>query len=339
MRGAVFDAPWVRTRGRRFNLHLGCWLAFSYACISCVLAQESREKPPITHAIEVDQGVTLNVVEWGGKGPPILFVPSWSATSHVFDTFAPKFTDTHRVLVINMRGHGPSSRPTDGYTIERLIKDIERVLDQLGIQRATLVGLSRSESLVSHFAAKYPGRVSSLIYLTGPLDRPYYAARFQESEIAKSAAERSAVEAELQQVCGAKPQEVPSPPGSFDPEANKVGTEWRAADTSPPYSAIVAPAIAFWFLETDKEYFYARACDSVADRGRVRELLRRLNRASIPIYGMQAHDIGLFEQNMKNGRIILLPGAQYYTYLSHPDVVEEQIRLFLDGEDAQPAPR
>src|SRR6185369_5903516 len=72
MRGAVFDAPWVRTRGRRFNLRLGCWLAFSYACISCVLAQESREKPPITHAIEVDQGVTLNVVEYrpAARHPP-----------------------------------------------------------------------------------------------------------------------------------------------------------------------------------------------------------------------------------------------------------------------------
>jgi pimeloyl-ACP methyl ester carboxylesterase len=328
----------MKTRGRRFNLRLG-WLTLSYGCIYGVSAQESRENLPITHAIEVEQGVTLNVVEWGGKGSPILFVPSWSATSHVFDTFAPKLTDAHRVLVINMRGHGPSSRPTDGYTIERLIEDIEGVLDQLGIQRATLVGLSRSESLVSHFAAKYPDRVASLIYLTGPLDRPYYAARFQEPAMANSAAERSAVEAELQKVCGAKPREVPSPPGSFDAEANKVGTEWRAADTSPPYSTITAPAIAFWFLETDKEYFYSRACDSVADQGRVRELLRRLNRASIPIYAMQAHDIGLFEQNMKNGKVILLPGAQYYTYLSHPDVVEEQIRLFLDGERTPPAPR
>jgi hypothetical protein len=67
----------------------------------------------------------------------------------------------------------------------------------------------------------------------------------------------------------------------------------------------------------------------VNDQNRVGELLRRLNRASIPMYGMQAHDIGLFEQNMKSGKIVLIPRAQYYTYLSHPDVVEEQIRLFL----------
>jgi len=297
-------------------------------------AQESRSAAPVTHVIEVEQGVNLHVVEWGGAGSPILFVPSWSATSRVFDTFAPKFTDSHRVLVINKRGHGPSSRPAHGYTIDRLTKDMEVVLDRLGIQRATLVGLSRSESLVSQFAAKYPDRVASLIYLTGPLDRAYYAARFQEPEIASSAAQRNAVEAELRQLCGASPQEVPPPADSFDAAANQVGMEWRATDPSPPYSAIRAPAIAFWFLETDKEHFYARACDDVADRERARELLRRLNRASTPLYAMQAHDIGLFEQNMQSGKVVLIPGAQYYTYLSHPDLVEEQIRSFLEENES-----
>jgi len=261
----------------------------------------------------------------------MLFVPSWSATSRVFGSFASNFTDRHRVLVMNKRGHGPSSRPSHGYTIDRLTKDIEAVLDELGIPQVTLVGLSRSESLISQFAAKYPDRVASLVYLTGPLDRPYYAARYQEAEMASSARERNSVEAELRELCGASPQEVPPPAGSFDAAANRVGMEWRATDPSPPYSAISAPAIAFWFLETDKEHFYARACDDVEDQEQVRELLRRLNRASIPIYAMQAHDIGLFEQNMKNGKVVLIPGAQYYTYLSHPQLVQELIRSFLDA--------
>jgi non-heme chloroperoxidase len=306
-------------------------LLLAFVWSSSASAQEVHAEAPVTHIIEVEQGVNLHILELGGEGSPMLFVPSWSATSRVFDTFAPNFTDSHRVLVMNKRGHGPSSRPSHGYTIDRLTKDMEVVLDELGIPRATLVGLSRSESLISQFAAKYPHRVASLIYLTGPLDRPYYAARYREAEMATSATERNSVEAELRELCGASPQEVPPPTGSFDEAANRVGTEWRAADPSPPYSAISAPAIAFWFLETDKEHFYARACEDVDDQERVRELLRRLNRASIPVYAMQAHDVGLFEQNMRNGKVVLIPGAQYYTYLSHPQLVEEQIRSFLEA--------
>jgi hypothetical protein len=73
----------VKPLGRLFNLSLGLSLFFLYGCIDWASAQESREEQPLTHIIEVEQGVNLHIVEWGGTGPPILFVPSWSATSRL----------------------------------------------------------------------------------------------------------------------------------------------------------------------------------------------------------------------------------------------------------------
>ena len=145
---------------------------------SSVSARGQGLTPVSTHLIEVETGVTLHVVDWGGKGDPLLFLPSWASTSHIFDAFAPRFADGHHVLVMNMRGHGLSSKPERGYTIERLIKDVEVILDTLGIARVTLVGLSRSASLVTHFAATYPNRVKGLIYLSGPIDREYRQSLF-----------------------------------------------------------------------------------------------------------------------------------------------------------------
>src|SRR5688500_5455862 len=149
-------------------------LAQVYFWSALVYGQNQQEEIPFNHIVEVEDGVDLYVVDWGGTGPVLLFVPSWASTSHVFDQFAPVFTDSYHVLVMNKRGHGPSAKPDNGYTIERLTKDIEIVLDSLNIQKANLLGLSRSESLTTQFAVKYPDRVSSLIYLSGPIDRAYH---------------------------------------------------------------------------------------------------------------------------------------------------------------------
>src|SRR5690242_2767175 len=106
-------------------------LAQMFSWPASAYGQDQQPELPYTHVVEVEDGVNLQVVDWGGSGRALLFIPSWSSTSHTFDQFAPRFTDSYHVLVMNTRGHGPSSRPDHGYTIERLTKDIEVVLDKL----------------------------------------------------------------------------------------------------------------------------------------------------------------------------------------------------------------
>src|SRR5688500_5816236 len=160
-----------------FRKHLAFALFFIAQvsiCSGLAYGQNQQRDYPFTHIVEVESGVELHVVDWGGSGPALLFVPSWASTSHIFDEFAPVFTNSYHVLVMNVRGHGPSSRPEHGYTIERLTQDIEAVLDNLDIDKVNLVGLSRSESLTTQFAVRYPDRTASLIYLSGPIDRGYH---------------------------------------------------------------------------------------------------------------------------------------------------------------------
>ncbi len=45
----------------------------------------------------------------------------------------------------------------------------------------------------------------------------------------------------------------------------------------------------------------------------------------------QVHDMAVFTQRMVKGEIAIIPGADYNTFLSHPDLVEEKIRRFLDS--------
>ena len=298
-----------------------------------VFARAQGLEPVATHMIEVETGVTVHVVDWGGKGDPLLFLPSWASTSHVFDQFAPRFADANQVLVMNLRGHGPSSKPQRGYTIERLTKDVEVVLDRLGISRVTLVGLSRSESLVTQFAARYPSRVKALIYLSGPIDREYDRAFSARPGLRPARVERSRTDDAIEEACGIDDKTAYGrvfPPGSDDDAANQLGREWRNTDPAPPYSSVKAPALAFWAPITERVLQHRLACATAGKlTADVERLLARFAKASIPFFEKEVHDLALFKDNMADGSIVVIPGADYNTFLTHADLVEEQIRLFL----------
>ena len=298
---------------------------------SPVFAGGQGLEPVATHMIEVENGVTLHVVDWGGRGDPLLFLPSWASTSHIFDHFSPRFADAHHVLVMNLRGHGPSSKPERGYTIERLTKDVEVVLDRLGISRVTLVGLSRSVSLVTQFAALYPNRVKALIYLSGPIDREYDRAFSARPSLRPLRVERSQTDDAILEACGINDARV-FPPGSDDDAANQLGTEWRNTDPAPPYSLVKAPALAFWAPITARVLQHRLACATAGKlNADVERLLARFAKASIPYFEKEVHDLALFERDMADGSIVIIPGADYNTFLTHPDLVEEEIRLFLSS--------
>lgn len=289
---------------------------------SALAAQQQDAPAPLHRSIVVEPGVRLSIADWGGKGATLLFVPSWTGTEHLFDDFAPRFTDTFRVLVMNKRGHGASTRPSHGYSIDRLTQDMLAVLDSLGVERATVLALSRSASLVTQFAARYPARVDNLVYLSGPIDRahartnprPRFSGRIEEL-----------IEV-LGNDCGQGPSPL-HPAGSFDASADTLGVAWRQEDPPPPYGRVTAPALAFWSA-TNIHQSLARQCGRPLETMWSPEIIELYR----PIWEHrvvnQTHDVRLFEEEL-GGRVVEISGAAYYTYLTHPALVESEIRSFL----------
>jgi non-heme chloroperoxidase len=131
------------------------------------LRSKSIDYPqPSTQLISVEKDVRVQVVDWGGSGPPMVFLPGLSFTARVtFDQFAPKFTKDYHVYGITRRGFGSSSRPASGYSADRLGDDVVAVLDALKLDRVVLVGHSAGGSELSSVASRYPERVTGLVYL------------------------------------------------------------------------------------------------------------------------------------------------------------------------------
>jgi len=120
--------------------------------------------------------VKLHYLDWGGQGETLLFLAGLGHNAHIFDDLAPKFTSRFRVLAMTRRGFGLSDEPESGYDIETRVADVLGFLDALKIGRAILVGHSIAGDELTAFAASYPDRVDSLVYLDAAWDRS------QESE-------------------------------------------------------------------------------------------------------------------------------------------------------------
>lgn len=66
--------------------------------------------------IQVDKDVTLEAVDWGGTGRPLVLLSGLGNTAHIFDKFALKLTPNYHVYGITRRGFGISSAPESGYS-------------------------------------------------------------------------------------------------------------------------------------------------------------------------------------------------------------------------------
>jgi pimeloyl-ACP methyl ester carboxylesterase len=75
--------------------------------------------------------------------------------------FLRRLSEEVRLIVFNPRGTGLSDRPRN-VTLEARMDDITAILDTLGIDRATLVGVSESANVCALFAATYPERCERL---------------------------------------------------------------------------------------------------------------------------------------------------------------------------------
>lgn len=115
--------------------------------------------------------MTLEVLDWGGRGPPLVFLAGLGNTAHVFDQFAPQFADHFHVIGITRRGFGASSGSPPPRDLDTLVSDISSVLDELGLPRVVLVGHSIAGEEMTRFAELHGSRCSGLVYLDAAYDR------------------------------------------------------------------------------------------------------------------------------------------------------------------------
>jgi pimeloyl-ACP methyl ester carboxylesterase len=107
-------------------------------------------------------GIRLHALDWGGDGPPALFLHGGRLTARTWDYVCLGLRGQVRAVALDMRGHGDSDW-ADDYTLDARVADIGAVLDELAWSTAHLVGMSLGGLTAAHFAAAASHRVASLV--------------------------------------------------------------------------------------------------------------------------------------------------------------------------------
>ncbi|MGO8732778.1 MAG: alpha/beta fold hydrolase [Terriglobia bacterium] len=133
--------------------------------------------PHTVRFITVDNDVKLEVLDWGGSGRPLVLLAGGGNDAHVYDKFAPKLTPSYHVYGITRRGFGASSAPVpanSNYSADRLGDDVLAVLDALKLNHPVLAGHSIAGEELSSIATRHPEKVAGLIYLDAGYSYAFY---------------------------------------------------------------------------------------------------------------------------------------------------------------------
>jgi pimeloyl-ACP methyl ester carboxylesterase len=159
---------------------------------------------PAATFVTVKGGVRLRYTQQGpATGPALILLHGYSDSSWSFSRVLPLLPATLRVVAIDQRGHGLSSRAPD-YSMDAMARDVIEVMNALAIPTATVVGHSMGSFVARRAAVLAPMRVTRLVLvgagiraatpgmadlqktvdgLTDPVD-PTFVREFQYSTVA-----------------------------------------------------------------------------------------------------------------------------------------------------------
>jgi len=109
-------------------------------------------------------GLRLHLLHWPGAGEPLVFFHGNSHCGGVWAALAEDLgRDGYDCYALDLRGHGQSEKPEEGYGWDRLRDDGTGVLDALDLRGAWLVGHSRGGGTALLAAAARPERVRGVL--------------------------------------------------------------------------------------------------------------------------------------------------------------------------------
>jgi len=270
-------------------------------------------------------GVKLHYIDWGGSGETILFLPGFNDTAHVYDKFAPRFTDRFHVLGLTRRGVGESEKPTTGYDTPTWVEDIRQFLDGLRINKVSLIGHSMAGGELTLLATRYPDRVQKLVYLDAAFDRTPegYLASLTDPANEPGMMQRMRMEAlGMPEASKIHVEKMPPP----DQWAILVATHKGVFDFRQDYTKVQAPALAFYAVTADEHYPSHWLPENADTNLRVRAdaWWKEKGRA------LMRKPVEKFRREIPHGEIVELDDAQHYVFLGKTaEQVTGKIREFL----------
>ena len=124
----------------------------------------------------------FHYLDWGGDGPPLLFLHGGGLNAHTWDVVCVMLRDRYHCIALDQRGHGDSEwSPVVDYAVETQLGDVEGFIQQLRIENPVLIGQSMGGLNSIAYAVRHSHEMKGLVVVdVGPEINPAGTQRIRE---------------------------------------------------------------------------------------------------------------------------------------------------------------
>lgn len=113
--------------------------------------------------VAASDGVPIHYSMQGAGEPALVFVHCWSCDRNLWENQVAEFAKKHRVVTIDLPGHGKSGQDRKDWSIESYGEDVKTVVTKLDLKRVVLVGSSMGGPITLEAARRMPDRVVGIV--------------------------------------------------------------------------------------------------------------------------------------------------------------------------------
>jgi len=126
-------------------------------------AGSARAQTEWPRVVPSGDGVPISYEVCGTGEPTLVFVHGWSCDSRYWREQVPHFAQRHRVITLDLAGHGHSGAARERFTMASFGQDVKAVVEASGSRNVILIGHSMGGSVVAEAARLMPDLVAGLI--------------------------------------------------------------------------------------------------------------------------------------------------------------------------------
>jgi len=249
--------------------------------------------------------VTIGYVE-AGSGPVLLLVHGFPLDHSMWSEQLSALSDLRRVVAVDLRGRGKSPAEPNGWTMDDYADDLAATIDELGVDKADVAGMSMGGYVVLALWRRYPEKVRSLILIDTKASADSDEAKEGRDKTAALVREKGASEL----VEGLLPKLFGGPPDE------ELSQKVKAMFEATPGGTAAADALA------------------MKDRPDSTVNLATITVPALVIHGeqdalMPIDDAKGMAGLIPGAKFVSVPGAGHMSPIENPKAVNHALRVFL----------
>ncbi|MFS2032426.1 alpha/beta fold hydrolase [Polaromonas sp. CT11-55] len=122
------------------------------------------------HTIQINN-IEMYYEEYGA-GKPLVLLHGFGGCAQNWHPFTAKLSERHRLIVVDLRGHGHSTNPENKFTHREAAGDVFLLLDKLGVGQFSAMGMSSGGMTLLHMTTSQPKRIDSMVLISATTHFP-----------------------------------------------------------------------------------------------------------------------------------------------------------------------